>query len=382
METRFAPPTGTLLAMRRAATFAAAAALVLTACQSSASPAPTTGNPAATQPGATAPAATSSGATGVPPASAPPSSPGASAAAGQVVVTTQTYEVTAGAHPHDVAVASDGGIWYTGQRNETLGWLDPASGEVTEVRLPNGAAPHGVITGPDGAAWVTDQGLDAILRVEGPADEDVEVFRAPAGTSPHTAVFDLDGILWFTGAAGWIGRLDPAAGQVERFRAPRGAGPYGITVTPSNEVWFVSLQQSYLGKVDKATGEIEAIEPRTPGAGTRRVWSDSEGHLWVSYWNAGMVAAYDPETQAWKEWDLPGNPNQGYSMYVDELDGVWISDFGQNSVVRFHVASETFQSFQADRPNASVRQMLGRPGEAWGAESGLDRLIVFRYGPG
>ena len=284
-----------------------------------------------------------------------------------------------GAHPHDVAVASDGGIWYTGQRNETLGWLDPATGDIREADLPTGAAPHGVITGPDGAAWVTDQGLDAIVRVT-PGGFDIDVFAAPPGTSPHTGVFDLDGILWFTGAAGWIGRLDPADGQVDRFRAPRGAGPYGITVTPSNEIWFVSLQQSYLGKVDKATGEVEVIEPATPGAGTRRVWSDSTGRLWVSYWNAGMLAMYDPATAVWREWDLPGGANQGYSMYVDELDAVWISDFGQNSVARFDPVTETFVSFPSDRPNAAVRQMLGRPGEAWGAESGLDRLVVFRYG--
>jgi virginiamycin B lyase len=280
-----------------------------------------------------------------------------------------------------VAVASDGGIWYTGQLNETLGWLDPGSGEVREAPLPNGAAPHGVVTGPDGAAWVTDQGLDAIIRVT-PGDFDVDVFEAPAGTSPHTPVFDHDGILWFTGAGGWIGRLDPADGEVETFPAPRGAGPYGITVTPSNDIWFVSLEQSYLGRVNKSTGKVRVIEPPTAGAGTRRVWSDSSGRLWVSYWNAGMVAVYDPADRSWHEWDLPGGANQGYSMYVDELDAVWLSDFGQNAVVRFDPVTETFLSFPLDRPNAAVRQMLGRPGEAWGAESGIDRLIVFRYAPG
>jgi virginiamycin B lyase len=298
--------------------------------------------------------------------------------AGDLVFTTETFRVPDGAHPHDVAVASDGGIWYTGQQNGTLGWLDPETGEVREARLPAGAAPHGVVTGPDGAAWVTDQGLDAIVRVT-PGAFDIEVFPAPAGTSPHTPVFDLDGIMWFTGAGGWIGRLDPADGHVEVFPAPRGTGPYGITVTPSNEIWFASLGQSYLGKVDKPTGEITVIQPPTPNAGTRRVWSDSTGRLWISYWNAGLIAVYDPADESWREWDLPGGGNQAYSMYVDELDAVWTSDFGRNSVVRFDPETETFLSFESNRANASVRQMLGREGEAWGAESGVDRLVVFRY---
>ena len=150
-------------------------------------------------------------------------------------------------------------------------------------------------------------------------------------------------------------------------------------MTPSNEVWFVSLQSSYLGRVDKATGRIEVFEPPTAGAGTRRVWSDSTGRLWVSYWSAGKVAVFDPATSAWREWDLPGDGNQAYSMYVDELDAVWVTDFGQNAIVRFDPAAETFESFPSDRPSANVRQMLGRPGEAWCAESGLDRLVVVRY---
>ena len=346
------------------------AALALAACQPSASVAPT--GPAVVP--TPSPAGSPIGSAGP---STAPGSPEPSAA-GTLTFGVERFPVTAGAHPHDVAVASDGGIWYTGQQNGTLGWLDPATGEVREAKLPSGAAPHGVVTGPDGAAWVTDQGLDAIVRVT-PGDLAVDVFDAPSGTEPHTGVFDHDGIFWFTGASGWIGRLDPATRDVFMYRSPRGAGPYGITVTPSNEVWFVSLQQSYLGKVDKSTGDVEVIEPPTSVAGTRRVWSDSTGRLWISYWDAGMVARYDPAGRSWREWDLPGDGNQAYSMYVDELDAVWLSDFGQNAVVRFDPLTETFESFPSDRGNAAVRQMLGRPGEVWGAESGLDRLVVIRY---
>ncbi len=298
--------------------------------------------------------------------------------------TVQTYRVPNGAHPHDVAPASDGGVWYTGQGNGTLGWLDPATGDVVETPLGSGSAPHGVVSGPDGAAWVTDQGLDAIVRVT-PGDFDVRVFPMPAGArgrAVHTGVFDHDGILWFTGQVGIVARLDPSTGRIEALDVPRGAGPYGITVTPSNEVYFVSLAASYLGAVDRSSGAVTVIEPPTPGAGTRRVWSDSTGRLWISEWNAGQLARYDPASGSWREWDLPGGGNMAYSMYVDELDGVWLSDFGANAIVRFDPATETFLSFPSDRRDAAVRQMLGRPGGAWGAESGVDRIVVIRYAPG
>jgi len=86
------------------------------------------------------------------------------------------YPVRAGSHPHDVAPAPDGRVWYTAQRQGALGWLDPDSGMHGQIPLGNGSRPHGVIVGPNGAAWITDSGLNAIVRVD-PVSEDVEISR-------------------------------------------------------------------------------------------------------------------------------------------------------------------------------------------------------------
>jgi virginiamycin B lyase len=98
----------------------------------------------------------------------------------------------------------------------------------------------------------------------------------------------------------------------------------------------------------------------------------------VSEWNAGQVALYDPEDDSWKEWKLPGSGPQAYAVYVDDQDIVWLSDFGANSLVRFDPTKETFTTFELRSPQAAVRQILGRPGEIWGAESAVDKLVVIR----
>ena len=104
------------------------------------------------------------------------------------------------------------------------------------------------------------------------------------------------------------------------------------------------------------------VEPHKKGAGPRRVWSDSKGLLWVSFWHSGEVGRYDPAAKAWKTWLLPGNPGSGcYSVYVDEQDKVWLTDFMTNAIVRFDPATEKFESFPSDKRGAQVRQMLGRP---------------------
>jgi virginiamycin B lyase len=87
---------------------------------------------------------------------------------------------------------------------------------------------------------------------------------------------------------------------------------------------------------------------------------------------------YDPATSAWKQWKLPGENPRTYAVWVDPDDKVWLADWGANAVVRFDPETERFESFPSDRPGANVRQMLGRKGEAWIAESGTERIRVIR----
>jgi virginiamycin B lyase len=303
---------------------------------------------------------------------APESSEGS--ASGSVV----EYDVPQGSRPHDVAVAEDGTVWYTAQGSGELGRLFPDSGEIEEIALGSGSRPHGVIIGPDGAPWITDGGLNAIVRVD-PATTEVETFPLPASENANlnTAVFDRDGTLWFTGQAGIYGRLT-AGGEVEVFDAPRGQGPYGISATPDGGIYYASLAGNYLGRIDPATGESTVIEPPTAEQGTRRVWVDSRGRLWTSQWNAGQVAVYDPATERWQEWRLPGDNPQAYAVYVDDRDHVWLSDFGANALVELDPDTEEFTSYPLPSQPGEVRQIHGRPGEVWGAESAADEFVVVR----
>src|SRR5215217_3619563 len=90
------------------------------------------------------------------------------------------FPVKSGAHPHDVAAAPDGTVWYTAQSQGALGILDPKTGKVEQISLGKGASPHGVMVGPDGAAWITDAGQNAIARVD-LSSKAVKLFPLPKG---------------------------------------------------------------------------------------------------------------------------------------------------------------------------------------------------------
>lgn len=292
----------------------------------------------------------------------------------------RAYDVPKGSHPHDVAVDAAGIVWYTAQRTGHLGRLDPTTGRVELIALGSGAAPHGVIVGPDGAPWITEGGTNSIVRVD-PATRVVKDWPLPesrAWANLNTATFDRRGRIWFTGQAGIYGRLDPATGDMQIWDAPRGRGPYGITTTPAGDVYYASLAGNHIARIDVVTGAATVIEPPTKSQGARRVWSDSRGRVWVSEWNSGNVSRFDPATRTWRTWKLPGERPRAYAVYVDDQDLVWLSDWGANAMVRFDPRTERFDAFPSNRPNSTVRQILGRPGEVWAPESGNDRIVVYR----
>jgi virginiamycin B lyase len=291
------------------------------------------------------------------------------------------YELSKGDYPHDVAVGPSGEVWYSGQNRGIAGRLNPANGEIERIALGKNSAPHGVIVGSDGAPWFTDGGQNAIVRVD-PATKQVKMWPLPPErmhTNLNTAAFDGKGRIWFTGQNGVYGRLNPTASDMKVWDAPKGRGPYGITGTPKGDIWFVSLAGSYLANVDLETGAATVYEPPTKNQGARRVWSDSKGRLWISEWNSGNVSVYDPANKSWKQWKLPGDKPRTYAVWVDPDDKVWLSEWIANAIVRFDPTTEKFESFPSNRANSDVRQMLGRKGETWIAESGTERIRVIRH---
>jgi virginiamycin B lyase len=290
------------------------------------------------------------------------------------------YQLPSGAYPHDVSPAPDGKVWYSGQQLGVLGIFDPKSGKAEHVSLGSNSSPHGVITAPDGSAWLTDGGQNAMVRFD-PATRAIKVFPLPKEfprANLNTAVIDKRGIVWFTGQSGVYGRVDPKTSKVEAWASPRGRGTYGITVTPKGDVWYASLAGDHIAHVDPETGAATVVEPPRKGVGPRRVWSDSKGMLWASFWNAGGVGRYDPDKKIWTHFPMPQSKSSTYAVYVDDKDRVWATDWAANSIQRFDPVSERYETFASDKRGANVRQMLGRPGEAWGGESGNDRLVVIR----
>ncbi|HET6689384.1 MAG TPA: hypothetical protein VFG74_00830, partial [Miltoncostaeaceae bacterium] len=105
-----------------------------------------------------------------------------------------------GNFPHDPAVAADGSVWYTDQRNSYIGRLDPGTGKIVDYPTPTPASgPHGITVAPDGQIWYTGQGAGVLGRVD-PGSGRITEFPLPEATpNPHTPVYHR-GRVWYTDA--------------------------------------------------------------------------------------------------------------------------------------------------------------------------------------
>ena len=289
------------------------------------------------------------------------------------------YPIKPGLGTRDVEPVPDGTVWFVGQFGGVVGHLDPKTGEYKLWPLGPGSSPHGLDLGPDGNIWVLDGGQNKVIRVN-PADHSMTAFPMPPGTPDvllNTGVFDHEGNLWFTGENGFYGRLELKTGKVQVWHAPLGYGPYGITITPKGIVWFTSFSNHYIGAIDPKTFKVTVVNlPDNNPVGSRRIYSDSQGCLWMATWGTGEILRYDPRDKSWARYKLPGLGPRGYSIFVDEKDIVWVSDFMANCIIRFDPADESFVIFPENKPLAQLLQMGGRPGQMWGGEQGADQLVV------
>ena len=100
-----------------------------------------------------------------------------------------------GAHPDipGIAIARDGSVWFTTTQG-ALFRLEPATGRLRRVLLPT-SGEYGVTVAPDGTVWVGCQGGRTLYAVN-PASGSVRSVRLPEGSAPWWPTVGRDGRVW------------------------------------------------------------------------------------------------------------------------------------------------------------------------------------------
>ena len=246
----------------------------------------------------------------------------------------------------------DGNLWM--EMSGGLARLNPETGEIKTWRLTDlsSAFIHEILPTPDGSVWLTLEAQGGLARFDTRAEK-FEVFidqkmiddynvakpvqkdpndpfpnlpipQGPqgGGARSHTAAIDHDGNIWVSGRP--LKKLDVKTGRYT-FYSEEAPDTYGIAVDQKGNVWFAQFNardHQNIGVVDAKTKKITTFDPPA-GISPRRLKVDSKGMVWIGDYFGGSLTRFDPDTKAFKVFNLPGPMPTPYGMEVDLNDNVW-----------------------------------------------------------
>lgn len=268
-----------------------------------------------------------------------------------------------GSRPRDPYYQDANHVWFVGQRDGYLAYLDPEVGDFVRYDLPEGAGPHNVIVDAEGVVWFAENVLGWIGRLAPDGTMTQIAMPDPAATDPHTLVDDGRGNIWFTvQGSNFVGRLVKATSAAALIPVPTPvARPYGIAVDETGRPWIALFGANRIAAVDPATLALREIALPRETARPRRIAAFGGG-VWYADYEGGMLGRYDPAAQTFREWLAPSGPSAGpYGMAADAKGRIWFVETGvqPNRLVGFDPATKRFFSItEIESGGGAVRHIM------------------------
>jgi virginiamycin B lyase len=283
-----------------------------------------------------------------------------------------------------------GNVWFVESwSGDGIAELNPETGEIAEFKLPPQRRAileaHSVVEAPDGIVWFAEQAQCQLNRFD-PRTKKFTAYRPSSCKEnlgeekipgPFEVRVDRLGNVWANAATLW--RFDPRTEKFTEF--PEGGNAYGIELDQrEGNVWFAQEWEGKIGKVDiktlKLTGwtpsatiklaslnkdqpsEIGQNQVHPKSAGPRHITSDSRGMIWFDEWFAGQLGSFDPDTETFKEFPLPGPAPTPYGVAVDRDDFVWYSSFDNDTLGRLDPTTGTVVEYPLPCSGDEIREIL------------------------
>jgi virginiamycin B lyase len=184
---------------------------------------------------------------------------------------------------------------------------------------------------------------------------------------PHDPAVGKDGIVWYTDQQNsFIGRLDPATGKITDYPTPTPAsGPHGIVVAADGAIWYTAQRTGKLGRLDPNTGKIEEYS-LPPGAGDPHTPLVRNGIVWFTVQRSNAYGRLDPKTRDAKVWTVKTKRALPYGM-VNAPDGsIWVALFGTNKLGRIDAESGELREINLPESGARPRRLaVDETGMVW-----------------
>lgn len=300
--------------------------------------------------------------------------------------------------PHDLAIDPSGRVVITGMLAQRMYSLDPATGLVETVSLPQGAIGPRAIDIDQRGRWVVLFGSSRSVGRHDPATGTWQTW--PIGVHPHSVALAADGEgAWFNNHFArdpiTIARLDLASGRVQDWPLsphPDFVGdtpvPYELRRGPQGGLWMSELLGNRVHRLDPGSGRSVVFEMPVAGMGPRRLDVAHDGTVWIPAYAANALVELDPTSGHTFVHPLPVPDAVPYVARVHPITGdIWLGTAAADLVFRFTPSTGQFTAYPIATRGASMRHLAidSRTGDVWvayGASPAVHTARVARLQPG
>lgn len=229
----------------------------------------------------------------------------------------------------NLAIAA-GGFWTAGSGADLVVRIDPRSGRVDSIPLPEGSHP-GDLVFAEGSIWVANHGDGKVLRIDPASHNVIASIQVGEEMSMDNAIRlgAGGGSIWVITLFGRhsLHRIDPASNTVTGRVEDVGDGVVDIAFGEGS-VWVTGVHDGTVYRVDPSTLQVQARIP----VGNRPVSvTVGEGGVWVGMQRDGTVERIDPQTnRVVASFPVGGEPGRLTAAY----GSIWVLTGGDNALAR------------------------------------------------
>ena len=289
-----------------------------------------------------------------------------------------------GRMPLDANPARDGSVWipYFSAFNG-IARLDPRTGVVEEYRVPERrpAYIHSVQMAPNGSVWFTEQATNRIGKWD-PKTKGITEYQDSflpgkenqrEGGSKQTLRIDSHGVVW--GNSLPLTSFDPATEKFTKYFVAE--NPYGIDIDKDDNVWFADAAPAgRIFRVDARTRQFTSYQPPTAGF-PRRLQVAPDGVVWFAEFRADKIGRFDPKTETFTEYSVPGTRPAPSGLGIDKQGYVWYSS-ELDVMGRFDPKTEEFIQYPLPLSVNAIRELLpDSEGRLWWGSAPNNKVGYF-----
>jgi virginiamycin B lyase len=252
--------------------------------------------------------------------------------------------------PHGLVEDKDGNVWYTGINVHELGKVDPKTGAVTEYKVPEpGRNPHTPIFDQKGMLFFTMQ--NGYVGRLNPATGEIKEVKSPSDPSyPYgIQVNARNNSVWYVDfRQPKLASMDPVSMQIKEYTLPRAdARPRRLAIAADDTVWYSDFPMGYLGRYDPKSGQFK--EWLSPGGKESRPYGIVAIGNIIWYSESGVkpntLVRFDPRTEKFQTWVIPSHGHVVRNMMATPQGNLVLAESGINRIALAEVRN----------PNAGTR---------------------------